>query len=46
MRKYSWTLIVCLTVLFAAGPVRSQTPAPDAMAAAHAAIPELLREAA
>jgi hypothetical protein len=34
MRKYSWTLIVCLTVLFAAGPVRSQTPAPDAMAAA------------
>jgi hypothetical protein len=34
MRKHSWTLIVCLTVLFAAGSARSQTPSPDAMAAA------------
>src|SRR5215510_16278578 len=34
MRKCSWTLIVCLTVLFAVTPVRAQTPSPDAMAAA------------
>ena len=34
MRKCSWTLIVCLTVLFAVTPVRAQTPSPDAMVAA------------
>jgi uncharacterized protein len=35
MRKHSWMLTVCLTVcLFAAGAARSQTPSPDAMAAA------------
>jgi uncharacterized protein len=35
MRNHSWMLAVCLTVcLFAAGSARSQTPSPDAIAAA------------
>jgi hypothetical protein len=36
MRKHAWMLVICLTVcLPAAEPARSQTPSPDAIAAAH-----------